>query len=129
MNRRINIVTVLAVLGSLLSACGGGGGGTESSPPSLPSKTLHWEAPTSYTDGTPMDPLVDLQGFEIYVREDDFFGPNDQAVAEVAPTDRTFNLALLAPRISKGTTYYVSLRAVSAIGLKSDYSPPASFSF
>jgi hypothetical protein len=76
-----------------------------------------------------LNPIADLQDFEIYISQDSSFGPTDQAVAAVAPADRSFNLALLASSLSRGTTYYVSLRAVSTGGLKSDFSPPASFSF
>jgi hypothetical protein len=41
----------------------------------------------------------------------------------------SFNLANLAPYLSKGIAYRVSMRAVAVTGLKSDFSPPASFSF
>lgn len=123
----------MAVLGIFLSACGGGGedagSSTQGPQPSLPAKTLSWEPPASYTDGTPLDPVADLQDFEICIRQDPSFGPNDEAVAVVAPTDRSFNLALLGSSLSKGTIYYVSLRAVSTSGMKSDFSPPAPFSF
>lgn len=126
---------VFAVLGVLLSACGGGGGGggvgssNQEPQPSLPAKTLSWEPPASFSDGTPLNPLADLQDFEIFLRQDASFGPTDQAAAVVAPADRPFNLALLAPSLSRGTIYYVSLRAVSTSGMKSDFSPTASFSF
>lgn len=132
MIRRKQILVVLAVLGILLSACGGGGEGVGSSnqnpQPSLPAKTLSWDPPASFTDGTPLDPYADLQDFEIYVRQDASFGSTDQAVAVVAPVDRSFNLALLASSLSRGTIYYVSMRAVSTSGMRSDFSPSASFS-
>lgn len=130
MLRRPQILIVLTVLGILLSACGGGGGGSSQDLQlTLPAKTLSWEPPDSYTDGTPLNPVADLKDFEIYVRQDASFGPIDPAVAVVAPADRSFNLALLASSLSGGTTYYVSIRAVSKSGLKSDFSSPASFSF
>jgi len=51
----------------------------------------------------------------------------------VDPQTRTlttsFNLASLSPEVTMGPKYYVSLRAVAITGLKSDYSPPISFSF
>jgi len=134
MIRRKQILLILAVLGILLSACGGGGGagaGTssnEGSPPPLPAKIMSWDPPVSFTDGTPLNPVADLQDIEIYVRQDASFGSNDQAVAVVAPVDRSFNLALLAPSLSRGTIYYVSLRAVSTTGMKSDFSLGVSFS-
>lgn len=133
MIRRKQILILLAVFGIFLPACGGGGDGVGSSSkdlqPSLPAKTLSWESPTSFTDGTPLNPVADLQDFEVYIRQDASFGPTDQAVAVVAPADRSFNLALLASSLSRGTIYYVSLRAVSTSGMMSDFSAPASFSF
>jgi hypothetical protein len=130
---RNQILILLALLGILLSACGGGGEGvasaTQEPQPSLPAKTLSWEPPASFTDGTPLNPVADLQDFEIYVSQNSSFGPTDQTAAVVAPADRSFNLTLLASSLSRGTTYYVSLRAVSTSGMKSDFSPPASFSF
>lgn len=133
MLRRKQILFLMAVLGVLFSACGGGGEGVGSSnqvpPPSPSAKTLSWDPPASFTDGSPLNPVADLQDFEIYLREDASFGPTDQVAAVVAPADSSFNLALLAPSLSRGTIYYVSLRAVSTSGMKSDFSPPASFSF
>ena len=41
----------------------------------------------------------------------------------------SFNLANLGPFLSLGVRYQVSLRAVAISGLKSDFSPPAAFSF
>jgi hypothetical protein len=41
----------------------------------------------------------------------------------------SFNLANLAPFIEKDIIYYVSVRVVAKNGMKSDFSPSASFSF
>ncbi len=123
------IFAVCAILGGLLSACGGGSSSSDSVPAaSTPAKTLIWEAPMSYTNGTPLNPATDLQSFEIYVKENPSFGPTDSAEASVAPEDRSFNLVLLAPQLSPGVTYYVAIRAVTNDGAKSDFSPTASFS-
>ena len=55
------------------------------------------------------------------------------AVSAVDPATHilttSFNLANLAPHVTAGPKYYVSLRAVALTGLKSDFSPPVSFSF
>jgi len=130
---------------AILSGCGGGGasssgdgtplpadgGGTP-----LPAKILSWTAPTSYTDSTPMNPLTDLDRFEIYVNESGSFNDGDTpnaAVSAVDPATHTlttsFNLANLGPNLSKGIAYRVSMRAVAITGLKSEFSPTASFSF
>ncbi len=38
----------------------------------LPSKTLQWEPPEVYTDGSPLDPKAELDRFEIYVNEEGY---------------------------------------------------------
>lgn len=131
---------------AILSGCGGGGGsssgdvggGIASSGDgtALPAKTLTWAAPESYTDQTSLNPLTDLDGFEIYVNESGSFADADTPKAIVSAVDpvtraltTSFNLANLAPYLSKGIVYRVSMRAVAVTGLKSDFSPPASFTF
>jgi hypothetical protein len=125
-------VVVLAIL----SGCGGGGASSSGDGNTIPAKTLSWAAPESYTDQTSLNPVTDLDGFEIYVNESGSFSDGDipnAVVSAVDPQTRTlttsFNLANLAPYLSSGITYRVSMRAVAVTGLKSDFSPPASFSF
>ena len=113
------------VLGALLSACTGDG---SSSAPSVPGKNVYWAAPQYFTDNTPLDPSRDLEGFEIYIKQDPSFGTADNPVATASPLVNKYNLANVSPPLSKGVTYYVSLRTVMVGGMKSDFSPPASFS-
>jgi hypothetical protein len=87
-----------------------------------------WTAPQYFSDNTPLDPSRDLQGFEIYIKQDTSFGPGDNPVATASPLDNTYNLANLSPPLSRGVTYYVSLRTVTIEGMKSDNSAIASFS-
>ena len=122
--RHKQILATLAIMGALLSACGGGGGGQSSSPPPA-AKTLGWAPPQYFTDNTPVIPPSDLKHFEIYVKQDSSFGPDDNAIATALPVDNTFNLATLFPPLSRGVTYYVSVRAVPVDGEKSDFSSPA----
>lgn len=123
------IVAVLAVLGALLCSCSGGGGSSVSSPPPPPvAKTVVWEAPQSFVDNTPLVPATNLDRFEIYVRQDPSFGPDDSPIATASPTDTTFNLGTLSPPLSRGVTYYVSIRAVTTEGETSDFSTVRSFS-
>jgi hypothetical protein len=74
-------------------------------------------------------PSRDLQGFEIYIKQDPLFGPADSPVVTASPLENTYDLANLSPSLSKGVTYYVSLRTVPVVGMKSDFSPAFSFSF
>ena len=122
----------------MVAGCGGGEtseGGTGSSDP-LPTKTLSWNPPATYHDGSPLNPASDLDSFEIYVKETSNFADTDDEMAALSAIDQatgqvctSFDLANLAPFISEGVTYHVSVRAVAKSGLKSDFSPSASFSF
>jgi hypothetical protein len=131
---------------AILSGCGGGGvssssdgGGeviTTGGGTALPAKVLSWAAPESYTDSTSLNPMTDLAEYEIYVNESGSFGNTDTPKAIVSAVDTTthtlttsFNLANLGQYLSPGVTYRVSMRAVAITGLKSDFSPAASFSF
>lgn len=130
----LSLATVVVL--AILSGCGGGGASSSGDGNTIPAKTLSWAAPESYTDQTSLNPVTDLDGFEIYVNESGSFSDGDipnAVVSAVDPQTRTlttsFNLANLAPYLSSGITYRVSMRAVAVTGLKSDFSPPASFSF
>jgi hypothetical protein len=83
-----------------------------------------------------MNPVTELNQFEIYVNETGTFTDKDVPMASLGAVDpqtraitSNFNLANLSPQVTTGPKYYVSLRAVALTGLKSDFSPPASFSF
>ena len=101
----------------------GGGGGSTSPPP----KTVYWTPPQFFSDGTPLVPSRDLQGYEIYVKQDSSIGPADSAVATRSPLENSFNLGNISPPLTPGVTYFVSLRSVPVYGMKSDFSPPFSF--
>ena len=92
--------------------------------------------PSQYTDGTPLNPVADLDSYEIYINENGSFSNADNEMAAVSATDSgsgqpvtSFDLANLSPFLSQGVTYHVSIRTVALNGLKSDFSPPATFSF
>jgi hypothetical protein len=83
-----------------------------------------------------MDPVTDLDRFEIYVNESGSFTDTEAPLAAVSAVNTSthtlttsFNLAHIGPPLTVGPHYYVSLRAVALTGLKSDFSPPVSFSF
>ena len=85
-------------------------------------------APEYFTDNTRMVPSRDLQGFEIYIKQDLSFGPTDSATAIASPVDTKFDLSTLEPPLSRGVTYNVSVRAISVEGEKSNFSNAFSFS-
>jgi len=134
---------VLIVALATFSGCGGGSSSAESGTPPpagsgtpLPARTLSWEPPISYVDQTPMNPVTDLDRFEIFVNESGSFTGADSPMAAVSAMDpathlltTSFNLANLSPHLTAGPKYYVSMRAVALTGLKSDFSPPVPFSF
>jgi hypothetical protein len=136
---RLKLIILFLVFASVsLNSCGGGGsGGSESvGGEPLPAKILSWNPPETYQDGSFLNPATDLDSFEIYIKETSNFADTDNEMAAVSATrgasgelNTSFNLANLAPFIDKGITYYVSIRAVAKNGLKSGFSPGASFSF
>ena len=140
--RRTHSFLSFIVIIAFLSGCGGGGGTSEQGvsggggPEPFPAKILTWSPPSQYTDGTPLDPVTDLDRIEFYVNEDGLFSDVDNEMAAVSATDSgtgqpttSFDLANLAPFLSQGVTYHVSIRVVGLTGVKSNFSPSAAFSF
>ena len=140
--RRIHSFLAIVIAIGLLSGCGGGRGipeqgisGSGGSDP-FPAKILSWSSPSQYANGTPLNPETDLDSFEIYIKEDGIFSDTDNEMATVSAIDpgtgqpaTSFNLANLSPFLSQGVTYYVSIRTVALNGMKSGFSPGATFSF
>ena len=133
---KLFLVGVILSIGSVIVGCGGGGSGGSSGGETLPSKVLSWQPPSSYSDSTPLDPSTDLDSYEIYVKENGNFSDTDNEMAAVSATtgssgqaNTSFDLANLSPFIEKGITYFVSVRVVANNGMKSNFSPSASFSF
>lgn len=136
------IVIFIVTVGTV--GCGGGGGDETSSggggtPPgggttSAP-HVLSWAPPQSYTDGTPLNPVTDLDTIEVYVKGSGSFTSADSPAAYVTAVDEStgqvttsFDLSNLSPFLNKGVSYYVSLRAVARNGDKSAFSSSALFS-
>jgi hypothetical protein len=101
-----------------------------------PAKILSWNPPATFQDGSSLNPATDLDNYEIYVKETPNFTDTDNEMAALSATDKatgqictSFNLANLASFLSEGVTYHTSVRAVGKNGLKSSFSPSASFSF
>ena len=121
------------VLSLCFVGCGGGTSSNDISPAT--GKVLRWNPPQTFADQTPLDPAKDLKDYSIYVNETGNFTPADSPTAIVSAVDPTngtlitsFNLANLGPFLSASKTYFVSMQSVSNTGVKSDFSPAASFS-
>lgn len=124
------------ILMGVLAGCGGGGTDESGEGNILPSKTLSWAPPTTYSDSEPLDPARDLEGYEVYVNESGAFSDAEFPMADVGSVDpgtgqlcTSFDLANLGPYLAPGVTYHVSIRAVAVSGLKSGFSAAATFSF
>jgi hypothetical protein len=124
-----------------LAGCGGGGSestsatdvptGTTNSTP----KVLSWTPPQSFADQTPLDPARDLSHYEIHINNTGDFSSPDVTEATVSAFDpatgqliTSFDLANLGAYLAPNVTYFVSMQSVSNTGVKSDFSPAASFS-
>ena len=139
------LVSLLLAGSMLLAGCGGAGDGGETSTSEVyvpvvgPASFLAWDPPQTYEDDTQLDPFVDLDYYEFYVRADTNFTDNDLPVAEVAAVEdilspdgqrylqnlvTEFDLQNLLPFVPSGQSGYLSIRAVGVDGLKSDFSEP-----
>ena len=139
------LVSLLLAGSMLLAGCGGAGDGGETSTSEVyvpvvgPASFLAWDPPQTYEDDTPLDPYVDLDYYEFYVRADTNFTDNDLPVAQVAAVEdilspdgqqylqdlvTEFDLQNLLPFVPSGQSGYLSIRAVGVDGLKSDFSEP-----
>ena len=134
MKRRAAMRMLLGGLAAvlLLAGCGGGGGGETSQstapPPSGPVSVLAWTPPATYNDNVPLDPVRDLDYYEIYVRRDPNFTDSDLPLIQVAAVTAgspvtEFTLELI-PALPAGSQLYVSMRAVGIDKQRSAYMAP-----
>jgi len=115
----------------LLAGCGGGGAETSQvpgPPPSGPLSVLAWTPPTTYNDNVPLDPVRDLDYYEIYLRQDENFSDADQPAIQVAAVSAgsvvtEFTLELI-PSLPASNHLYVSMRAVGVDKQKSAFMAP-----
>lgn len=94
---------------------------------------LSWAAPRYYSDSTALDPLWDLDVYEIYVNRTGMFFADDEPSAYISAVDSNgfatseFDLGNLGYPFEVGQTYHVSMRAVSFAGSRSDFSQVFTF--
>jgi len=129
----------ILILAIIFSGCGGSGQGSPNNGGGtgtggianklVAHKVMNWNPPTTYTDGTPLDPHRDLDFYEIFINQD-----LTSPVAQVSAINSTtgalvtsFDLATLGAVFDSGSNS-ISMRAVSRTGEVSDPSAPAFFS-
>jgi hypothetical protein len=125
----------------LLAGCGGGGeGSTQSQAPALPGPVsmLAWTPPSKYNDDAALDPVRDLDYYEIYIRQDTNFTDSDLPAAQVAavagtdsPDGQPAVLSLVTeftlesiPSLPASSQLYISMRAVGIDRQKSAFMAP-----
>ena len=129
----------------LLAGCGGGGEGTPQSQvpaqapsPSGPASILAWSPPLTYNDDAPLDPVRDLDYYEIYIRQDPNFTDSDLPAAQVAavagadsPDGQSAVQSLVTeftlesiPSLPASSQLYISMRAVGIDKQKSAFMAP-----
>lgn len=135
-NRRWTLILVALVLCVRFPGCaddnelGGFANGTAYLDGGL---ILSWAAPTAYSDATTLDPMWELDVYEIYINRTGLFFPDDEPSAYISAIDSDgnstseFDLGMLDYPFVVGQTYHVSMRAVTVSGTRSDFSPVFSF--
>jgi len=135
--------TVILAATALLTGCGGGGEAPQSQAPpaSGTASVFAWSPPASFNDNTPLNPAVDIDYYELYLRRDPNFTDSDQpavqiaAVANLPSTDgrsvvkssvTEFTLEQI-PSIPAGNVLYVSMRAVGIDRQKSAFMSPVAW--
>jgi hypothetical protein len=115
------LATSLASGTTTITATAGGKSGSTTLTAIAPRQlTLSWDAPTTYRDGTPLDPVTDVTKYKIY------YGTSSrtytQAVDVVNPGTTTITQTLnLVPG-----TYFFAVTDIDISGQESDYSNEAS---
>lgn len=117
--KKASYVLLASLMIASLFGCGGGGsadtngGQTATSEVAL---TLAWDAPTTNTDGSSLNPVTDISLYKIY------YGTTSLTYTQVVnitnPGTTTISQTL---NLSPGT-YYFAVTTVDASGQESDYS-------
>jgi hypothetical protein len=121
-NKKAGFVLLVSLIITSLFGCGGGSSNLDASTSSNQSATegvvltLAWDAPTTNTDGSSLNPATDLSQYKIY------YGTASLTYTTVVnvtnPGTTTISQTL---NLSPGT-YYFSVTTVDASGQESSYS-------
>lgn len=139
----LGVFLVILATTVLLAGCGGGGEAPQSQAPpaSGTASVFAWSPPATFNDNTPLNPAVDIEYYELYLRRDPNFTDSDQPAAQIAAvvdlpsTDgRTvvkssvteFTLEQI-PSIPAGNLLYISMRAVGIDQQKSAFMAPVAW--
>lgn len=126
---RNNSVLIVLILFFTLRSASCGGGNDVQNLSVADGLRLTWDAPLSYADSSPLDPWEELDVYELYINDTGIFHRNDSPVAYISATDMdgfpvtTFDLGCLDYPFALGRTYFISMRSVTKMGSRSEYSP------
>jgi hypothetical protein len=129
-------VIVFLLMIPLLVSCNGGGGGQQGGSEEIPC-ILEWEQQFLFADNSVLNPLTDIERYDIYMNDIGFFDEEiDEPIASVAAVedvliDETyvtqptwhFDLARLEP-FGIGPGHWVSVRSVGLDNVASEFSEP-----
>jgi hypothetical protein len=121
-NKKAGFVLLVSLIITSLFGCGGGSSNLDASTSSNQSATegvvltLAWDAPTTNTDGSSLNPATDLSLYKIYYGTASL--TYSQVVSVANPGTTTISKTL---NLSPGT-YYFSVTTVDTSGQESGYS-------
>ncbi len=136
---RITVFLLALIVAMIVLPGCDSGGSSEVSPPSGSTTSLEWDPPMTSADGTPINPVRDIDHYEFFLRTDENFTDSDLPVAQVSAVTDVFDqngnfqsrgptveitLENLLPFVERGKRYYVAIKAVGIDGLKSGFMSP-----
>lgn len=136
---RLTVFLLALIVGMIVLPGCNSGGSSEVASPSGAITSLEWDPPKTSGDGTPINPVRDIDHYEFFLRTDENFTDIDLPVAQVsAVTDvldpngniqsrgptAEFTLENLLPFVESGKRYYVAIKAVGIDGIKSGFMAP-----
>ena len=136
---RLTVVLLALIVAMIVLPGCDSGRSSEVTPSSGSITSLEWDPPQTFADGTPINPVRDIDHYEFFLRTDENFTDSDlpmalvSAVTDVLDPDGNFQskgptseftLENLLPFVERGKRYYVAIKAVGIDGLKSEFMAP-----